>query len=273
MHNQDLPDITYGTIDQEYAAHLGSFAPEDDQPFWMVNLMRYRDKAVYVDGRESDLTGRQADDAYSPFRQFRTVGAELVFLADVEEQLAGDDQVWERIAVVRYPTRQSFLDMQNLPDYVELHAHKDAGMASTFVIGCQPMTWPELPAEAPSLDSVPHPSTPDDGPVVIMHVLKFNEGGGSEDMDIYQNAAARIALPHGVRIDAWLEVEGTIVGDGRSWDQIRFNVFPSQAAFMAVAMDPDRLAAQADNREPAIADTYTMMMRPLINRLGASIND
>ena len=42
---------------------------------------------------------------------------------------------------------------------------------------------------------------------------------------------------------------------------------------MAVAMDPDRLAAQADNREPAIADTYTVMMRPLINRLGASIND
>ena len=146
-------------------------------------------------------------------------------------------------------------------------------MASTFVIGCQPMAWPELPEDAPSLDSVPHPSTPDDGPVVIMHVLKFNEGGAGEDMDIYQDAAGRIALPHGVRIGAWLEVEGTIVGDGRSWDQIRFNVFPSQAAFMAVVMDPDRLAAQAANREPAIADTYTVMMRPLVNRLAESISD
>ena len=42
---------------------------------------------------------------------------------------------------------------------------------------------------------------------------------------------------------------------------------------MAVAKDPDRLAAQADNREPAIADTYTVMMRPMLDRLGESISD
>lgn len=273
MEPDALPTISYGTIDEQYAAHLGSFAPEDDQPLWMVNLMRYRDKAEYADGRATDLTGRQADDAYFPYRQFRTVGAELVFVADVEEQLVGDDQLWERIAVVRYPSRQAFHDMQELPDYVQLHEHKDAGMASTFVIGCLPMPWPDLPDDAPTLDSVPFPSTPEDGPVVIMHVLKFNDGGAIEDMNVYQDAAGRVALPQGVRIGAWLEVEGTIVGDGRGWDQVRFNVFPSRAAFMAVAMDPDRLAAQADNREPAIADTYTVMMRPMLDRLGESISD
>jgi hypothetical protein len=34
-----------------------------------------------------------------------------------------------------------------------------------------------------------------------------------------------------------------------------------------VATDPGRLAAQAEHREPAIADTYTMILRPTINRI------
>ena len=271
MDPDDLPAISYGTIDRDYAEQLASVAPEDDGPIWMVNLMRYRDRAVYADGRDTDLTGREADDRYAPFGPFRTVGAELVFLSDVEVQLVGEDQEWDRIAVVRYPTRRSFLEMQELPEYVELHEHKDAGMASTFVIAGRPVRHPDLPDDAPTLDEVPHPSTPEDGPVVILHVLKYNDGRTSEDMELYTGEAARIALPHGARIAAWLDVEGTIVGDGRGWDQVRFNVFPSEAAFYAVALDPDRLTAQADHREPAIADTYTLMLRPVIDRLADSI--
>ena len=271
MDSDDLPAISYGTIDRDFAEQLASVAPEDDGPVWMVNLMRYRGRAIYADGRDSDLTGREADDRYAPFGPFRTVGAELVFLSDVEVQLVGDDQEWDRIAVVRYPSRHSFLEMQELPEYVELHEHKDAGMASTFVIAGRPVSLPELPHDAPKLDEVPHPSTPEDGPVVILHVLKYHDGRTSEDMELYTGEAARIALPHGARIAAWLDVEGTIVGDGRGWDQIRFHVFPSEAAFYAVALDPDRLAAQADHREPAIADTYTLMLRPVIDRLADSI--
>ena len=219
------------------------------------------------DGRATELTGREADDRYAPFGPFRTVGAELVFLSDVEAQFLGDDQEWDRIAVVRYPSRRSFLEMQDLPEYVELHEHKDAGMASTFVIACRPADVPDLPADAPDVDQVPHPSTPEDGPVVVLHVLRYHEGRTSEDMELYQGRAAEIALPHGVRIGAWFDVEGTVVGDGRGWDQVRFNVFPSRAAFFAVALDPDRIAAQADHREPAIADTYTVLLRPMIDKL------
>ena len=40
---------------------------------------------------------------------------------------------------------------------------------------------------------------------------------------------------------------------------------------MTVVMDPDRLEAQREHREAAIADTYTMIVRPVINRVGESI--
>ena len=200
-------------------------------------------------------------------------GLELVFLADVEAQLVGEDQVWDRIAVVRYPSRRSFLDMQDLPEYVDLHAHKDAGMASTFVIVCEPSPWPDLPEDAPPVDSVPHPATPDDRPVVVLHVLRYDEGGSSPDLDVYDGDAGRLALSHGVRIGAWLDVEGTIVGDGRELGPGAVPVFPSRAAFEAVATDPARLGARADRHEPAIADTYTLLLRPMIHRLAESIRD
>ena len=59
-----------------------------------------------------------------------------------------------------------------------------------------------------------------------------------------------------------------LLGDGRQWDEVRFNAFPSKAAFMAVVLDPARLEAQTAHREPAIADTYTMILRPVIDQLG-----
>ena len=56
----------YGTVDREYAMRLATTPPEDDGPVWMVNLMKYRDVADYSDGRESTISGREADDLYTP---------------------------------------------------------------------------------------------------------------------------------------------------------------------------------------------------------------
>ncbi len=39
---------------------------------------------------------------------------------------------------------------------------------------------------------------------------------------------------------------------------------------MAVVFDPPRVEAQQGHREVAIADTYTLILRPTINRIAAS---
>ena len=108
-------------------------------------------------------------------------------------------------------------------------------------------------------------------PIVILHVLRFHADAATSMAD-YQHAAGAVAVPHGVRIVGWLGAEGTILGDGRQWDEVRFNAFPSRAAFFAVAADPDRAAAQADHRDPAVADTYALVLRPLIDRLQESFD-
>lgn len=268
-----MPDAPrYGDIDLDYAARLSTAAPEDDGPIWMINLMRYREVADYTDGRESTITGREADDLYAPVDVLTAIGAEIVFVADVDQQLLGHEATWDRVAVVKYPTRRSFIEMQARADFQEKHVHKDAGMDATIVAGCLPIPHPE--GESVDWAEVPHPPTAEDGPVVVIHVLRFDEPSAAEvtpeEMVAYQNAAGRVAVPHGVRINGWFGVEGTIVGDGRSWDQVRFNEFPSKAAFLAVATDPARIEAQNAHREVAIADTYTMILRPAINRLAES---
>lgn len=269
---QQAPGLTvrYGKIDQDYARRLASTAPDQDGPVWMVNLMKYRDVADYGAAGGLAISGREADDEYTPLESLRAIGAEIVFAADVDTQLLGDSPKWDRIGVVKYPTRRAFIEMQSRPDFVSKHKHKDAGMEQTIVMGCLPMAIPELPADAPGWDAVPHPPTADDPSVVVLHVLKFHDEGSIGEMATYTDHAKNVAVPHGARIDGWFSVEGTIVGDGRSWSQVRFNAFPSRKAFMAVATDPDRLKAQREHREVALKDTYTMILRPTINRLAES---
>ncbi len=276
--------LRYAAIDSDYEHRLGTTPDASDGPIWMVNLIRHRHLADYPDGREAGvsgseagLSGREADDRYTPFGPLDAVGAEIVFAGEVETQLLGADPPWDRVAVVKYPTRRAFLEMQHLEEFRELHVHKDAGVEATIVMGATPFAPPALPADAPALDAVAHPATDDDPPVVVVHVIGFDHDVGVDasraEMASYQRHAAQVAVPHGVRIAGWFDVEGTILGDGRQWDQVRFNAFPSRAAFMAVVTDPGRLVAQREHREPAMSDTYTLVVRPVIDRLAASWAD
>jgi hypothetical protein len=269
----------YGQVDREYGMRLATTPPDEDGPVWMINLMHYREVADYSDGSGSGaaISGREADDRYAPLETLAAIGAEPVLFADVEVQLLGDSPRWDRVGVVKYPTRRSFIEMQQRDDFKEKHVHKDAGMESTIVMGGVPMAVPTLGAgiEEVPWDQVPHPPTDEDPPVLVLHVLSFEDpaaiGQSPEEMEAYTAHASRIAAAHGVRVPAWFGVEGTIVGDGRVWHQARFNAFPSLAAFRAVVLDPDRLEAQKQHREVALADTYTLVLRPTIDRLAESL--
>jgi uncharacterized protein (DUF1330 family) len=275
----DSRNPRYGTVDRGYAMQLATTAPSDDGPIWMVNLMKYREVAQYDDGRDLTITGRQADDLYAPLDTLAEIGAKPVFFGDVDQQLLGDAPIWERVAVVKYPTRRSFIDMQSRPKFQESHKHKDAGMEHTIIMGCRPMPYPPPPEGVTVLDwaDVPFPPTDDDGPVTVIHVLRFEDAQAADispdAMEAYTSAAAVVGVKHGVRVAGWFAVEGTIVGDGRLWHQVRFNQFPSKRAFMAVVADAARLEAQKNYREKAIADTYTMIVRTSIDLLAESTSN
>ncbi len=114
----------FGTVNEAFQEEMRNTTAEEDGPFYMVNLIKYREFADYADGRETDLTGREADALYAPLEFLQGIGAQPVFVADVERQLLGSDVEWDQVAVVRYPTRAKFFEMIDNPEFQARAAHK-----------------------------------------------------------------------------------------------------------------------------------------------------
>lgn len=70
----------------------GFMSPGPDGPISMVNLLKFKEKAVYKDGRETELTGQEAYALYSRgvMKTLATVGGKLVFSGDVSRLMLGE---------------------------------------------------------------------------------------------------------------------------------------------------------------------------------------
>jgi len=106
-----------------------------DTPVMMLNLVRFRDEARYVDGRR--CSGRDAYRAYSEESApiFQRVGGEIVWRGSPASVLIGpDDERWDVAFVARYPTAGAFLAMVTDPDYKVAVEHRTAGIADSRLI-------------------------------------------------------------------------------------------------------------------------------------------
>ena len=202
----------YGTIDKEYGMFLATRPPEEDGPIYMVNLMKYHEVAQYTDGESvgKEISGKEADDRYNPSSVLNKIGADVVFYGDVVSNNKGTED-WDRIGIVRYATRKSFIDMQSRSDFGEKHVHKAAGMERTTLVCCRPLDE--------SIDTRDRPMPLEDR-LVAMVVRQ------SSDRD-----ATFADLAEAVQFG----VEGTIIGDGRKWDTVQFIPVSNAAEVEAIA--------------------------------------
>jgi hypothetical protein len=219
----------YGTIDKDYGIFLATRPPAEDGPIYMVNLMKYHEVAQYTDdaGVDKPISGREADDRYNPSSILAKIGATIVFVGDVVSNRAGDEE-WDRIAIVRYATRKSFIDMQSRRDFTDKHVHKAAGMQRTIIVCCRP--------ENPALDNRGRPKTDDDRHV-LMVVRRTSD-----------RTSAFNEVPNAVNLAA----EGTIIGDGRTWDTVQF---------VAAASPEDLSSMHAKVSQHIAGDAYVMALR------------
>jgi len=215
----------YGTINIELVGAWLHMKPEDDGCFWALNLMKYVEVANYDDGREA-VSGKAADDTYAPIGPLAAVGAEVAYMGDVKDQPLGTPE-WDRVAIVRYPTRASFFAMQERNDFKEAHVHKKAGMDFTIILACLPTTHDEAAST--------------DGDLVLL-IDK-----GTDDAFASVDGATQVAL---------FDVEGVIIGDERRYDRARF-VRVTDDATMA------SLVSAAENAE----DAQVLVLRSFIDKL------
>jgi len=216
----------YGTINVELVGGWLHMKPEDDGPFWALNLMKYVEVANYDDDRPA-VSGRDADDAYSPLGPLAAVGAAVAYLGDVKDQPLGSPD-WDRLGIVRYPTRAAFFAMQERKDFQEAHVHKKAGMDFTIILACLPNSHDDAAA-------------PTDGELVLL-IDK-----GSDDAFASVDGATQVAL---------FDVEGVIIGDERRYDRARF-----------VRVADDATLARYVDAAAAADDAQVLVLRSRIDNL------
>jgi uncharacterized protein (DUF1330 family) len=133
---------------------MGTVRPRPDQiqalmekgpvgPIVMVNLLKFRAHAAYeADKPEANenLTGRQAYERYAQEVQkhLAAVGGRIVWQGPQALVMIGpEDQKWDVVACVRYPSREAFLKMAMSPDYNTIVYHRDAGLEDTALLCCE----------------------------------------------------------------------------------------------------------------------------------------
>ncbi|MEY3361496.1 MAG: hypothetical protein RL531_1215 [Actinomycetota bacterium] len=130
-----------------------------------------------------------------------------------------------------YPTRAAFFAMQQRDDFKAQHEHKEAGMEFTIVMGTEPVAT--------------GPGTAADGSLVL-RVRRIVAGGATAD-------------PDGVTPVAHFTVDGVILGDERTWNDVRFD-----------RVRPDALAALVG--AAGVEDQIVVVLaEPRIDRLVATI--
>ena len=115
----------------------GFMAPGQDGPIYMLNLLTFKEKAEYPDGRDTDLTGAEAYAVYSAevAGHLATVGGRPMFAAKVERLMLGEvEELWDTAAIAMYPSRKAMMEMMSSPDYQASAVHRTAGLAGQLNI-------------------------------------------------------------------------------------------------------------------------------------------
>lgn len=106
-------------------------------PIAMVNLLKFRDKAEYADGRADDVSGREAYMRYAAEMApiVEGAGGRFVFSGEVKGLVIGEvDELWDAVGIAEYPSRAEFHRIATSPEVQAIGVHREAGLAGQLLI-------------------------------------------------------------------------------------------------------------------------------------------
>ncbi|HXC54713.1 MAG TPA: DUF1330 domain-containing protein [Rhizomicrobium sp.] len=112
-----------------------------DAPIVMLNLLKFRDKAAYADGRATTLTGREAYQIYGTAMQkvVENNGGKFLFGGQIAGLVIGEvGELWDLYALVEYPSAAAFARIATSPAVAEIGVHRAAGLAGQLLIRVAP---------------------------------------------------------------------------------------------------------------------------------------
>ncbi len=112
-------------------------SPGPEGPIFMVNLLKFKARAEYADGRTSTLSGREAYRLYglAVTELLPKFGGCAVFAGDVSFLALGQvEELWDEIAIASYPNRAAMVTMSMSKEWQAIAVHRSAGLAGQLNI-------------------------------------------------------------------------------------------------------------------------------------------
>jgi uncharacterized protein (DUF1330 family) len=106
-------------------------------PVVMVNLLKFRERAHYDDGRATELSGREAYSLYGSAmtRIVEKHGGRVMFAGDVASLVIGEvGDLWDTCVLVEYPSAAAFAAIVSSPEVMEAGVHRLAGLEGQLLI-------------------------------------------------------------------------------------------------------------------------------------------
>ncbi|MGH0030751.1 MAG: DUF1330 domain-containing protein [Myxococcota bacterium] len=106
-------------------------------PVCMVNLLKFKEKAEYPDGRDADLPGRDAYYRYAMEMKklVEGSGGRFIFGGIVLNALLGEiEEPWDEVGIVEYPSARALVEIASTPAFREIDVHRTAGLAGQLNI-------------------------------------------------------------------------------------------------------------------------------------------
>ncbi len=132
--------------DSQQSEKMREAGPEG--PIVMVNLLKFKEKAEYEDGRETDLSGREAYLLYarSVSKLITEFGGRVLFVGDVTYLMLGKvEDLWDEVALAEYPNRGALVAMASSDAFQKIAVHRKAGLEGQLNI--ETVYGVELPHE------------------------------------------------------------------------------------------------------------------------------
>jgi uncharacterized protein (DUF1330 family) len=115
-----------------------------DEPFHMLNLLQYRDRAEYPDGHEHAAKGWAGRRAYQEYGKtsgpiFRRVGGRIVWRGAYQTVVTGPESMrWHDGFIAEYPGSGAFFEMIKDPEYQRAVVNRTAALADSRLIRFAP---------------------------------------------------------------------------------------------------------------------------------------
>ncbi len=113
------------------------FGGAENGPFVMLNLLKFKETAEYLDGSDSRLSGAEAYARYGNAIQacLAAVDGRQIYAGPVTGLMIGEvEELWDMVALVEYPSLAAMQKMVSSPEYHAIEVHRKAGLAGQLNI-------------------------------------------------------------------------------------------------------------------------------------------